>query len=323
MTSSLLSIIWKEQEVYNEITKKLEANSKAEHWTEIYLLGMISEVDELLSMINWKRNRKHPYTPIDRASLAMELADLTKFIFSLWQLWEFTEHEMLSTVAAKNEMLDFMLRQEMSPTPTNVNVVMCDIDGVLADWRTSFIEFLMVEHGEEIAGDAAEDLHIDTDLNLRYSEYQKYKDQFERDGGYSRVRPYLREIYTLQYLQEERNFHIVLVTARPYRVYKRIWLDTWEWLRKQGIKPDELHFVEYDRIVMTRELQEQNCNVVMFEDDPKIIRRAANDNIKIMCKAQPYNKEVKSGTNISRVEEITVEEIRKFIYKHGQFDKTR
>ena len=321
--SELLKIIWQEQEEYNAKIKRLEDVDTAEHWTQIYLLGMISEVDELLSLVNWKRNKKYSLEPIDRASLAMELADITKFVLSLWQLWGFTQDQMLSTIAAKNEILDFMLHQELAEPPKDKNVLVCDLDGVIADWRFSFIMFLQDNYGSELAVDAAKSLHIDTDLNLSYSEYQPYKEQFERDGGYGDIRPYACEIQTVKHLQKDQKFHLIIVTARPYKVYKRIWIDTWQWLRRTGIKPDELHFVGYDRIIMANALRERGCNVIMFEDDPHIIRRAANDKIKIICKAQPYNEEVQNGTNIFRVEEITAEDVRRFLTtKYHQLSKT-
>ena len=311
--SELLKLIWQEQEEYNQRIKELEANDALEHWTEIYLLGMISEVDELLSLVNWKRNRKYSGEPVDRTSLAMELADITKFVLSLWQLWGFSQDQMLSMIAAKNEILDFMLRQELAEPPKNKDVLICDLDGVVADWRFSFIMFLQDTYGSELAVDAAKSLHIDTDLNLSYSEYQPHKERFEREGGYANIRPYACEVQTVRHLQKEQKFHLIVVTARPYKTYKRIWLDTWQWLYRTGIQPDELHSIGYDRIIMANELRQRGCNVIMFEDDPNIIRRAANDKIKIMCKAQPYNEEVQNGTNIFRVEEITAEDVRRFL----------
>lgn len=312
---SLLKMIWEEQRNYNEEIRNLENDHDLVHWTEVYTLGLISEIDELLSNMNWKRNRSANDRPADVHGIAAELTDLTKYVFSLWQLWGFTADHMLSHIAEKNAMLEFLLKQEMSEMPEGRNVLICDIDGVIADWRKTFIWFLRSEIGEEIANDAAHSLHIDTDINLRYTSYYEYKEKFEREGWYSRVQPYSFEIETIRSMKKYADFYVVFVTARPYRQYKRIWLDTWNWLKRYNLPIDELHFVTYDRITMARNFGAAN-NVIMFEDDPKIIRRACNDEIQIICKNQPYNEEILND-EISRkvvcVDRITYTLVEEFI----------
>ena len=310
--NDMLKMIWADQEKYNKRIKELDDNIDVEHWTEIYLLGLMSELDELLSLINWKRNRKISNDPVDTESLAVELADMTKFVMSLWQLWGFSADDMLTQVANKNEMLEFMLAQELREPPTDRSVLICDIDGIIGDWRSSFISYLQTSYSQTLAEDAAKSLMIDTDLDMRYSQYYQHKEEFERDGGYAYIRHYSEEIRTVRELKA-LGFYVVIVTARPYRVYKRIWQDTWKWLLRANIRPDELHFVGYDRIIMAENFRRNDCDVIMFEDDPNIIRRSLNDKIMIFCKAQPYNEEVKDAPTVQRLENITSDDVGKFL----------
>ena len=37
----------------------------------------------------------------------------------------------------------------------------------------------------------------------------------------------------------------------------------------------------------------ENSNVIMFEDDPGLILRAANSGIKVYARRQPYNEHIK------------------------------
>jgi len=278
---------WSDQDNYNLLIRAQQGSDDPQFWTTQYCLGLIGEIDELLREINWKKHRKDQHLEINRENIAMELADLTKYVMSLWQVWGFTLNEMNDYVALKSRILVQLRKQEYRiPTKSKV-VVICDIDGTLADWRTSFINWLSERDVNSETFDPVSSMMLDVDLLMRYSDYYELKEQFESSGGYRDLIPYQDAIQWIQHNRSE--MYLIITTARPNNVYHRIWADTWIWLDNLGVAPDELHITHEPRILMANDFSHE-YNVILIDDNPGILIRAANNGIKTYCREQPYNK---------------------------------
>lgn len=292
--------LWQAQKNYNFEIQTLDGTATPEYWTQIYLLGLISEVDEVLDMINWKRNRRQNKV-MDRNNLAFELADLTKFVLSLWQAWDFTVEEFIAYTATKSELLTAMLKNETEQLPTDRKVIVSDLDGTIANWRATFLEWISMNYTKTILQDALESLQMDSDLSMKYSDYYYLKEQFEQEGGYRWIEPYDDAVETILELQREYDAYLIFVTSRPANKYKRIWMDTWLWLEEQKLFCDKLSMTDSGRILLANKLvTENNCEVIILEDNPLLAKRAAENGQQVICRAQPYNIGAKNG-NIRRV----------------------
>lgn len=94
------------EEIYN---RQLETNSKFNFWkhsdpeylTKEYVLALNSELDELLSQINWKIWKKTK-KPVDIEELRYELIDILIFTITLMQVWKMTPRDIMSYFIAKN-----------------------------------------------------------------------------------------------------------------------------------------------------------------------------------------------------------------------------
>src|SRR5687768_14853795 len=91
--------MWDKQRTYN---RKVFAhqNRRSAEWMETYLLGLMSEVGELLTAMRWKKHRLNTVDEFGPGTLE-ELADITKYVISMWQLMGVNPEEMVDAVIEK------------------------------------------------------------------------------------------------------------------------------------------------------------------------------------------------------------------------------
>jgi len=277
--------LWLKQDAYNSLIKDIQLERDPIEWTKTYLLGMVSEVDEILRNIQWKLHKKDN-PKLSLTNIGFEFADLTKYIFSLWQVWGFSPEQMLAFIDLKSKMLHLMLAQES--VILSKNIVISDIDGVLADWRLEIKRWFENSSSKKLF-DTSNSLLIDVDLALSYPEYNAMKEEFESIGGYATLPAYIDGIKTIKKLKLS-NYSFVASTARPYKQYERIWLDTYFWLEENEIFPHILQMSSFERVLFANELRRLGHHVILLEDNPEIALRAANTGIRVYVKRQKYNE---------------------------------
>ena len=288
--------IFVQQKKYNRKIRLAEPQSN-EKWTETYLLGIMSEVNEILDEIRWKRHRKSHGKSPDMINLAYEFADVTKYVLSMWELWGFSSEEVLEFVKTKSDILDELFRQEFEAIPSDQLIVITDIDGTLGDWRKTFINWTHSVHGIEPVNDIAESLRLDSDLAMRYSDYYILKEEFESSGQYRYILTYPEAADFLRWLKANFNAYIIAHTARPWQRYHRIWGDTWEWIQTYKFPIDQLRIGSESRILLAGMIG--GDNVLMLEDDPGLMLRAACSGIQVVARKHPYNNGVSHDRIIS------------------------
>lgn len=293
---SKLKKLWREQKKYNEIVR-LETHNK-EEWTTKYLLGLVSEIDEVLREINWKRHRKTSKNVV-LSSLAFELADLTKYVLCLWELWGFSQDEMLDWCLIKTDIMNKLLEMENNQPMPKQPVIISDIDGTLGDWRKEFIS-----RAKQQSTDPQETLLIDVDVGIQYDAYVRNKHSFEAGGGYSSI-PIFKDAARLLRQAKKCGVYVIIYTARPVNKYKAVQYDTLRWLQAHSIPFDELRFGHEERIMTAVSLRKKGHPVLMLEDDPNLILRADNNNILVWARLLPYNAHLRH--NSSNVRWITGE----------------
>lgn len=290
--------IFHQQKQYNRRLRLADSQSN-DRWTETYLLGLIGEVNEILDEIRWKRHRKQPERKPDMFNLGYELADITKYILSMWELWGFSADEVLYFIKAKSDILDELYTQEFAVIPHDRLIVITDIDGTLGDWRKTFINWAHSAHNIRPENDGATSLRLDYDLSMAYSDYYDLKEEFERSGQYKFILTYPDAVEFTQWLKLEFDAYIIAHTARPWKTYHRIWWDTWDWIQTNRFPIDQLRIGHDSRVLLAGVIGGEN--VLMIEDDPGLIIRAAFSGIKVIVRKHPYNNGV-SHANIYSVE---------------------
>jgi hypothetical protein len=285
-----LDEIWDKQQSYNTLIMNQTRKNSSE-WMINYILGATSELSELLQQTNWRNNPIHAVDEFG-PNVSEELADITKYVFSLWQLMGFTPLDMLQAMDLKGDILNQLMYQETRSTLRERSILMLDLDGVIADFRQGFMEWISATRWADILTLKEEEigLHMDINNGWDYRAYNQAKIEFEREGGYSLL-PSIRTMKMAVNTLRRIGWYIIVYTARPYTTYKRIWGDTWLWLKDKEIEVDELHFGYDERVVTASQLSELN-HVVAIDDDPTLIRRYVGCNIPIFVYPQPYNQQL-------------------------------
>jgi hypothetical protein len=289
--STLKELLYKQKSFNDKIRGE---NYDRTEWSEIYLLGMVTEVDDFLKEISWKKHRASKNINPDRTNIALELADLTKYVMSLWELWGFTDDDILDYVALKSRCIELESNQEKSVIPSDRPIVICDIDGTLGDWRKTFLEWIESKGIHPASVDFSKSLIIDADLSMTYKDYYDLKEEFESTGQYRNIQIYEDSFDTLYRLRSDYNAYIILETARPSDKYSRIWMDTWIWIEKNHLPVDKLIMGSESRILLAHELSAKT-EVILLEDDPGLIMRGANSGITVFARGHSYNRGLSGG----------------------------
>lgn len=293
--------IYKDQAQFNEYIRSRhpEREKDVNFWAKEYILGGITEFDEVLREINWKVHRIEE-SGVVRSNLAYELADVTKYVLSLWDLFGFKPLDILSLVRDKSKLLDLTIARDQQPLPRGKKVIVCDIDGVLADWRKPFIDWASNETGVDfpLPSFYQDKLYLDLGAAISYPLYRRLKEKFEEIGGYRHAAPIYPAIHSLL-RQQAAGVYLAIFTSRPGHRYKNIPMDTYRWLSQYHLYPDELWVDEGDRILRAVQFRENGAEEVMlWEDDPTIIQRASQTGFRVFAPVYDYNEDVMKGENV-------------------------
>lgn len=276
----LLQDLWEQQDRYNQTVKSVQ--TEIVNWGETYILGVMTELKEILDEMKWKRHQRRSRAPVNRDNMADELADITKYVLSLWLEFGFSLEEVLQRTVAKGNLLQYRLAREFFP-PMNQKVILTDLDGTVADFRAGFSAWMKVQ-------DSVHSLSMDLDNNIPFGLYEELKNQFEREGGYGALPEYPDAVALLKN-EKSKGAFLFVSTARPSEQFKRVPNDTMGWLEQRGIVPDSILFGRDERVIALLGLRGTN-QVVLLEDDATLAMRAANSGIFVYLRDQPYNRNI-------------------------------
>lgn len=288
VTGSELVRLWAAQKKYNDAIKAVQTEHAS--WPEVYVLGAMGELDEVLRATKWKYHKPGRKERVDREALSEELADLTKYVVSLWQEFGFGIPEMLAAIGRKTQRLEHELTNNWFP-PEGVNVIVTDLDGTVADFRKGYA-------AGGLAVDNVKTLAVDLDNGIKWDTYEAQKVAWEQAGGYAMLPAYADAVELLA-REYDAGAYLLVVTARPAESIRRVVRDTEEWLREYGVNYSALLMGRDERLVQLLRLTERRNKVLLLEDDPTLALRAASSGMKVWLRDQPYNATVEHP-NISR-----------------------
>jgi hypothetical protein len=214
--------------------------------TKELALGLHEEISELVRRVDTGRyhilqGKSKP----EPGQVAYDAAEALKMLVALVALHGVDGQMMGEYFERVTRVVDDKWRGQNLKLSTEVNVLLCDLDGCVADWVTAFKAFALAR-GIDIPPNGFNDPSL-----------EPLKDEFDRSGGYLTIPPMPGAVEALKTL---KNFGVklVVVTARPYHRFRRVYADTLEWCEKNGI--------EYDHIMF-------------FRDKAEAVRRVAPTNI--------------------------------------------
>jgi hypothetical protein len=221
-------------------------------------------------------------------NVADDLADLTKYVWCLWQLFGFSQEDMLKAVGKKTDLLWQVIGHEFRQPEEGQAVILVDLDNTVARYAEGLDEW-MLEYA------ALTPVKLDTyDMAARYDiprpTYEGLKAEWEAGGGYAKLKPYDRWVAAIKDLRRSENAFLVVCTARPVAETKRVWYDCYAWAEQHLENVDRMLFLDKGRVDIAKEYRDRGHPVLVFEDNPSYLPTLALMEMPTLVHRQPYNE---------------------------------
>ena len=297
----ILQEIWQRQREFNKNFIDFDKLDDAERqkWTKEMILHLSDETHELLREIKWKMHRQQNFQ-VNRNNLLEEWIDVYKYWLTIGQIWNITPEEFINTFEQKSEVVEQRYKQEYKlKLLKDENVVAIDIDGVLAKYPESFIQFVNIKTGKDFSGVELNSYNLYEVLSekLDFNTIKKLKHEY-RNSGEKKYLPIIEGAIEATKKLKKKGYTIVLLSSRPYKQYPRIFSDTIYWLKNNN-------FI-YDAIIWGEKKEEKIMDEFpnmkfMIEDLLENANKVANRGYKVFLLDKSYNQG-KTNNGVKRVE---------------------
>lgn len=262
--------IWKDQYVLQQMWH--DWNNLAQHERDALvkdlLLHLHEETGELQRLMDQARyHLLKQRAPANVTNIAEAGADVLKLLVALMLLGgvNSTDFEDAWWRVSNRVVSKWRWEQDLM---TQAEVLLCDIDGVLAQYSEHFRQYA-AQRGLLVGN------HINT------PDLEPIKDEFHAGGGFSSLPTYPGAIQVVNaWRHAKENRRLVLVTARPYKRYRGIYSDTVNWCHQVGLKYDHILF-EHDKAEAVRQVQPARI-IAHIEDRGKHALEVAHTGVLVL-----------------------------------------
>lgn len=232
-------------------------------WNKEYVMSIVKEASDLLTDIDW-RGMNSALT--DRSGFANDnfledSIDVLKYTLGLLILNGYTKEQIYQKFVDKSNVVNAKFDQNskidsLLETPGAL-VALVDIDGVISNYPSVFIEWFNNETNSEYIT-----LYKIKSDNIKL--YHAMKHRYRTEGLKRKLG---RRVGAREFLikLKENNVSIILLTSRPYKKYGRIYSDTLYWLKINRIPYDAILWSENKAKYAMNKLSK--CNIVCCIDD--------------------------------------------------------
>jgi len=235
-------------------------------WLKEFILSGAKEFMEMLDELPWKQ---HTDMNADGSNFLEEGIDTFKFLINCFIIAGYNSEQFIEKYKEKTFIVNFKYEQQKKIKLINreSKVALIDIDGIINHYPKEFLDFVFHETTERFES-------IFDIKKRQYQLYKKLKHKF-RLSGFEATKSIVREsiIQTINYLKEQ-GYIIILITARPYKKYNRLFFDTVSWLSENRIEYD-LIFFEREKTKFFLENFVFCSKRIFIDDDIENINRIA------------------------------------------------
>jgi uncharacterized HAD superfamily protein/NTP pyrophosphatase (non-canonical NTP hydrolase) len=247
--------------------------------TKELLLHITSEIGEVLEAVGRWKACGIGNENVRRSQIIEELIDIFKFLVTIAEIWDFTPEDFDKEFWRKSEVVWQRYFQERN---LNGKIVVLDLDGVIANHFPHLIKYYNEKRGTSYPeGESYLSPIVGTE------EYYRIKHEYIEEGMFREVPVYEGAREFVKGLKK-MGLKVVIVTGRPYKQYKRVYADTMEWLKKNGIPFDAIYWTK-DKADLARSLG--ITPVAFIEDEKEQAADITRKGFKCILIDRPYNRD--------------------------------
>jgi len=284
--------IWKRQAEFNRHFQNLGSLTQIdkEMLTKDFVLYIQDELMELLKNLSWKTHRRESANVIE-ANIREEIIDIFKYWNGIALIWDMTPIDFLTEWERKTAVVEQKYEQEFSnPWDPNkyVGCAVVDIDGVLADYMNGMFAFIKAKTGVEIPPlQDQREFYAHVGRFIGHERAYELKHQFRETGIESEGLEVIPGALDFMNRLRDLKYYILLMTARPYKKYKRIMADTIGWLHRHGLP---YHSILFDENKEDRIIKDYSFASFVVEDTLENAIKIASKGIYVFLRDTGYNQ---------------------------------
>jgi len=197
--------------------------------TRDLILGMQEEVAELQRRLLDRYHLPKTDRTTNVLTVAEEGADVFKYVVALLALHGVDAETFGEAFVRKTRVVNQRWAWQSMALGPGLRVLLCDLDGVVADWEKGFRGFAELRGRPIPMG------------KLNDPELEPLKDEFDGGGGFVGLEPMPGAIEALAEVRRS-GVQVIIVTSRPYERHRRVYADTIEWCRRHRLTIDQVFF---------------------------------------------------------------------------------
>jgi dimeric dUTPase (all-alpha-NTP-PPase superfamily) len=248
--------IFEKQASFNKNFIDSSANLEAKQvFTKDVILHLSHELHEILDEINWKMHKSHT-KDIDVSRIKEEVIDSFKYLLNIAITWGITAEEFVEMFYSKSFVVEKRLEMEKSLSSLKASDKVCafDIDGVLTDYPRCWVEYCCKRLGNDYLSGCTSPYKAKERLH-RYENpvtLSKMRHEYRSSGLKAAQQPTQDNIAHIFECLRKLDYKIVLISARPFEKYPRIFLDTLRWLQSNNLEADAILFDKNKHVTITK-----------------------------------------------------------------------
>lgn len=307
----MLKQMWQEQQKFNELVIGCPIGEVEDlrHWNNFYTLALHKEISEFLDETDWKVHRKVNGQEGKLSNKVEEAVDILKYWISLCQIHGITSDMIEQEFQRKSMVVNQRFQQERLLNLKGRRVVGVDIDGILADYPRSLVDFMNSEACRTMVPVLNDYGHLEVSIAKSYDIFKDYGidrqtakevKHLYRETGYKRCIPVYPDAKDFLETLHDSGYVIALVTSRPYKEYNRIFADTMTWLKDNGLPYDVVLWAEDKGTALADEFGVENIEF-FIDDVADYANSVADRGIRTYLMNKTYNSGAEVNPNIKRV----------------------
>ena len=248
--------IFEKQDSFNKnfISSSAELEAK-QTYTKDVILHLTHELHEVLDEINWKMHKSHN-KDINLYRIKEEIIDSFKYLLNIALVWGFTAEEFVDMFYSKSFVVEKRFEMEKSLNSLKAFDKVCafDIDGVLTDYPRCWVEYCSKRLKVNYLSDSSSPYKAKERLQ-RYESpvvLSNLRHEYRSSGMKATLHFTEHNIASIFNSLREASYKIVLISARPFEKYPRIFLDTLLWLENNKLSADAILFDRNKHITITK-----------------------------------------------------------------------